>query len=248
MKLIFAVAAALLVCRVHSQWPFANFGQPSQPAIPTNLPPLPNVAFSGFDNFATSFVNLFGSTFANSLFNMLLGRSIQSGQQIPLQPNTIPSNIPSAQSAAPLLPTGNTGGGQNPFNIPPYLNGLLPTNSYGFSAPAPSGVAAPPSNAPLAPAANLQAPPATSTQIASALNAAIGLTAPALARPDSNGQFAPAINRPASIIPLIPATIGQSDTSSTIQDNKSGGSATQSAIFSNMTDDALNPIGENDDA
>lgn len=240
MKLTFVVAAALLVCRVESQWPFPNFGPPSQPAITTNLPPLPNVAFSGLDSFATSFANLFGTTFANNLFNMLLGRGLPIGQQGPLLPNAIPSNIPSAPSAASLLPTAVSAGGQNPFSIPPFLNGLAPTNSYGFPASAPSGPGAPALSGQSDPATNSQTAPATSTPVAPASNGQ--LTSAAI------GLSTPAINRPALNKPLVPASIGQLGTSPIIQGNNKTGGAIQSATFLNLTDDALVQMGDNDDA
>lgn len=224
MKLIFVVAAALLVCRVKSQWPFPNFGPPSQPAITTNLPPLPNVAFSGLDSFATSLANLFGSAFANNMLNLLLGRGVPIGQQGPLAPNAIPSNIPSAPSAASLLPTAVSAGGQNPFSIPLFLNNLAPTNSYGFPASAPSGAAAP--------ALSGQSDPAANGQLNSA----------------AIGPSAPAINRPALKRPLVPASIGQSGISPSIQSNNNTGGEIQSATFSNLTGDALVPIGDNDEA
>lgn len=117
------VVAAISV--IHSvsgqfQWPFLGFGapglqqqqpQPPGPPRPANLPTLPNITINGFDPFFNGLSFLLTNGFANSLFNLVMGR--------PEKPNPIrSSNYPNNQNGI---------GGVQPN----------PTNPYGQWNPLP---------------------------------------------------------------------------------------------------------------
>lgn len=144
MKLIFVIVVGLHIYSVDGQpqWPFINF---APPPINNNLPPIPNVAFSGFDTFANGLANLFGNSFANSLYSIFLGgRGAQGGPQGPLQPNFIPPNIlgiPSLSLSQPSAANGAIAGQNTAMNgqFPAAPSGQFPIAPSGLFPVAPSG-------------------------------------------------------------------------------------------------------------
>lgn len=268
MKLIilFGIVIVSLTHRVNAQpqWPFFSLAPPSPAPAAANLPELPVVAFTGFDNFATGIANLLGKSFANNMYNMLMGRGIPGGTQGPYQPNAIPPRNPGIQPAATLQPNFGSAAAApvqpgaaaplqtgaavpNPWNIPPYSAGFqniaTPFPVYGPSTQAP--------------APNAQPIPATNGQTASVPNgkpisasnqlAAIAAIAQSFKPPSApNGQFAPPANGQAASVPnglINPATSELA--SAFLQPISAAGAQLASAVNGQSTPAANNPATSN---
>lgn len=229
MKLIILFGIVIVVSLTHrvdaqSQWPFFNLAPPSPAQPATNLPELPVVAFTGFDNFATGIANLLGKSFASSMYNMIMGRGIPGGTQGPYQPNTIPPRNPGIQPAATLPPNFGSAAlqpgaaapvqpgaaAQNPWNMAQFSNGFqniaAPFPPYGPSTQAPA------SNAQPTPGTYGPTASVTNGKPISAANqlAAIAAIAQSFKPPTApNGQIAAPANGQAPYVPnglINPAT------------------------------------------